>query len=369
MSHISLVCTECGMSHKADMHTLGCGKCGAPLDAEYESDARHTISWAGFEMPVPYHSDVPGVSMGEGDTPIVPLPRIAESLGTTDLFGKLEFMNPTGSFKDRGTATMLSVAIEHGVTEVVEDSSGNAGASVSAYSARADLEAHVFAPSTAPVAKLGQIRVYDAQTHAVPGPREASTDAAVQFQRANGLIYASHNLSPYFVEGTKTFAYEVAAQMSPMPDHIVIPVGNGSLLMGCWKGFSELIADGVLDTMPKLHAIQAEAVMPIAAEFQGSEWSPGKATLAGGIAVGSPPRKNQVLRALRGSGGVALAVSDESIVRWQKRLAASEGIFAEPTSAAAFAGIELLLRHGHIKRDETVLAAITGFGLKDALPE
>ena len=369
MSHISLVCTECGRSHRADMHALGCGECGAPLDVEYKPDAGHTIRWSGFDVPVPYHSHAPGVSMGEGDTPIVPLPGISESLGATDLFGKLEFMNPTGSFKDRGTATMLSVAAERGVTEVVEDSSGNAGASVSAYSARAGMKAHVFAPSTAPVAKLGQIRVYEARTHAVPGPREASTDAAVEFQRENGLVYASHNLSPYFVEGTKTFAYEVAAQMSPLPDHIVIPVGNGSLLMGCWKGFSELIADGTLDTMPRLHAIQAEAVMPIAAEFLGLEWSPGESTLAGGIAVGSPPRKNQVLRAVRESGGVVLAVSDDSIARWQKRLAASEGIFAEPTSAAAFAGIELLLQRGYIEKNETVLAAITGFGLKDALPE
>ncbi len=369
MSHIKLVCTECGAPHEADMDALGCSKCGAPLDVEYKPDACHTIRWAGFDMPVPYHSDSPAVSMGEGDTPIVPLTRISESLGTSDLFGKPEFMNPTGSFKDRGTAVMLSVALEQGVTEVVEDSSGNAGASVSAYSARAGIKAHVFAPSTAPVAKLGQIRVYEARTHAVPGPREASADAAVEFQRQNGLVYASHNLSPYFVEGTKTFAYEVAAQMSPLPDHIAIPVGNGSLLMGCWKGFSELIANGALDTMPKLHAIQAEAVMPIAAEFAGVEWSPGEATLAGGIAVGSPPRKNQVLRALRESGGIALAVPDESIVRWQKRLAASEGIFAEPTSAAALAGIELLLQHGHVKRNETVLAAITGFGLKDALPE
>ena len=130
-----------------------------------------------------------------------------------------------------------------------------------------------------------------------------------------------------------------------------------------------MIADGVLDSMPKLHAIQADAVMPIAAEFQGGEWSPGAPTLAGGIAVGSPPRKAQVLRAVRESGGSALAVSDERIVRWQKRLAASEGIFAEPTSAAAFAGIELLLRRGHIQRDEAVLAPVTGFGLKDALPE
>ena len=369
MSHISLVCSECGASSEANMLTLECAECGAPLDVEYAEPAAHTIPWAGFDMPIPYHSDKPRVSAGEGHTPIIPMPMAAKSLGLRSLFAKLEFMNPTGSFKDRGTATMMSVAVERGVTEVVEDSSGNAGASVSAYAARAGIEAHVFAPDSAPQAKLGQIRVYDARTHAVPGPREASSDAAVAFQRKNDLIYASHNLSPYFVEGTKTFAYEVAAQMSPAPLHIVIPVGNGSLLMGCWKGFSELIAAGVVDRMPRLYAIQAEAVMPIAAEFEGVQWSPGASTLAGGIAVGSPPRKAQVLRAIRDSGGAALAVSDASVVSWQKRLAASEGIFAEPTSAAAFAGLELMVQRGHIRSDEVTLAPITGFGLKDALPD
>ena len=121
--------------------------------------------------------------------------------------------------------------------------------------------------------------------------------------------------------------------------------------------------------MPKLHAIQSEAVMPIAAEFAGKEWNPGAATLAGGIAVGAPPRKKQVLRAIRESGGAALAVPDHSIVRWQKRLAASEGIFAEPTSAAALAGLELLLQRGLIAKDDMILVPVTGFGLKDALPE
>ncbi len=368
MSHIRLVCTECGVSHKADMLTLGCGECGGPLDVEYADPARHTVRWAGLDVPTPFHSDGPSVTMGEGHTPIVGMPKVGAALGSANLFGKLEFMNPTGSFKDRGTATMLSVAVEQGVTEVVEDSSGNAGASVAAYAARAGIHAHVFAPATAPAAKLGQIRVYEAETHAVPGPREASAAAAVEFQRSNGVVYASHNLSPYFVEGTKTFAYEVAAQMSPAPDHIVIPVGNGSLFMGCWKGYSELIAQGAVDSMPKLYAIQAEAVMPIAAEFTGERWSPGASTLAGGIAVGSPPRKGQVLRALRDSGGAALAVPDRSVSRWQRRLAASEGIFAEPTSAAAFAGLELLVRRGYIGRNDVVLAAVTGFGLKDTMP-
>lgn len=368
MSHIELVCVECGASREADMHALGCESCGSPLDVSYLDRNAHTMGFGGNRMPVPYHADSPTVTMGEGQTPLVELPSISQELGGLRVVAKLEFMNPTGSFKDRGTATMLSVAVEHGVDAVVEDSSGNAGASVSAYAARAGIAAHVFAPESAPKAKMGQIRVYDASTHPTPGPREASTEAAVDFQRQHGMVYASHNLSPYFVEGTKTFAYEVATEMGASPDHIVIPVGNGSLLLGAWKGYLELISQGAVPQMPKLHAIQAEAVMPLAAAFIGTDWRPGGTTVAGGIAVGSPPRLQQSLRAIRESGGTSLAVTDASIVAWQKRLASREGIFAEPTSAAAFAGLQLLVERGVVGKDEVALVPVTGFGLKDALP-
>ena len=368
MSHIALVCIECENQHDADMLTLHCVRCGSPLDVEYKDADRHSIEWHGVKMPVPFHSDSLAATMGEGHTPVVPLPRVSEALAARSVFGKLELMNPTGSFKDRGAATMLSVAVEQGVCEVVEDSSGNAGAAVAAYAARVGIEAHVFAPSNAPQAKMAQIQVYGAETHPVPGPREASTEAAIQYQREHGTVYASHNLSPFFLEGVKTFAYEVAAQMSPAPDHILIPVGNGSLLIGAWKGYKELLSACVVNGVPKLHAVQANAVRPIAAQFAGEQWTSGGSTVAGGISVGSPPRKNQVIRAISDTGGVAISVSDESILRWQVFLASSEGIFAEPTSAAALAGLEKLIGSGTIGQEETALVAITGFGLKDALP-
>ena len=368
MSHITLVCTECKDRHEADMLTLHCARCGSPLDVEYKDDNLHLMECYGFKMPVPFHSDSPAATMGEGHTPIVPLPRVSKALGPPSVFGKLEMMNPTGSFKDRGAATMLSVAVEQGVREVVEDSSGNAGAAVAAYAARVGIKAHIFAPANAPKAKMTQIQVYGAETHPVPGPREASTEAAMQHQREHGTVYASHNLSPYFLEGAKTFAYEVAAQMSPGPDHIVIPVGNGGLLIGAWKGYRELLIGGVVSRTPNLHAIQAEAVKPIAAQFAGEQWTAGGSTVAGGISVGAPPRKSQVLRAIADTNGSAVAVSDESILRWQTFLASSEGIFAELTSAAALSGLETLIGGGTIGTDETVLVAITGFGLKDTLP-
>ncbi len=376
LSHFDLRCTECGSTHQADMATLECTRCGAPLDVHY-ADVKdgfqgvQPAGWQGPPIPTPLHDDSATVSIGEGGTPTVPLPALGFELGLSRLYAKLEFVGPTGSFKDRGTGAMISVARELGVTELVEDSSGNAGASVSAYAARAGIKAHIFAPFTAPRAKLQQIRAYGAETHSIDGPREAATDAAVDFYKANGLVYASHNLSPYFIEGTKTFAYEVAHQFpGRLPDHIVMPVGNGSLFIGAWKGFRELIEAGHVSSMPRLHAIQADAVMPLAAAFQGNAWTPdpSRKTIAGGISVGAPPRLNQALKVLNDTGGTALAVSDNDIVIWHGLVARREGLYVEPTSAAAFAGLEKLVEQGLIGTDEIVLVPITGSGLKDAPP-
>ena len=376
MSHYSLHCTLCHASHKADMTTLRCRECGAPLEVWYDkrapgSPGPQPPNWAGPPILLPIHDVKTFVSLGEGNTPCVELPSLGRQLGLRHLYGKLESLNPTGSFKDRGTAIMLSVAREHGVTEIVEDSSGNAGASVAAYAARAGVTAHIFAPESAPPAKMQQIRVYGAECHSIKGPREAATEAAMAYYTEHGLAYASHNLSPYFIEGTRTFAYEVARQMADrLPDHIVMPVGNGSLFIGAWKGFEELEDAGLVSAMPRFHCIQARAVMPVVAAYNGDDWAleVGARTIAGGISVGDPPRKQQALEVLRASKGVALAVEDEEILRWQRLLAVKEGIYAEPTAATAFAGLERLVNRGEVKTDDSVLVPVTGFGLKDAPP-
>ena len=370
MSHFSLQCVECAARYAPDMARLACAQCAAPLDVAYARDAASLDA-----PPAPLHHPARAVTLGEGDTPSVPLPSLAARLGVSALYAKLEFMNPTGSFKDRGTAVMMSAAAEMGAREVVEDSSGNAGASVAAYAARAGVKAHIFAPASAPAAKLGQIAVYGATAHLIEGSREDVTAAAVDFARQSELVYASHNLSPYFLEGTKTFAYEIARRFGgDMPTHIVIPVGNGSLLIGAHKGFAELQRAGVIDASPRLHAIQARAVMPLAAEFAGNAPAPAagaavSTTIAGGIAVANPPRLRQSLRALRDTGGSAIAVSDAHIRRWHALLAREEGIFAEPTSAAAFAGLDALIAQGAISPSESALLPVTGFGLKDNFPK
>ena len=375
MSHAWLRCTACARRHDADVRTLRCRSCRAPLEVEYGGAGTRSgvqpPGWSGPEVPLPLHSPDALIALGEGGTPAVELAALGELVGLKRLYGKLEFLNPTGSFKDRGTAVMLAAAREQGVAEIVEDSSGNAGASVAAYAARAGIRAHIFAPADAPEAKLRQIRVYGAETHTVPGPREAATEAALDFCRETGKVYASHSLSPYFTEGTKLFAYEVTRQFPDGPPrHVVLPVGNGSLLIGAWTGFRELKRRGVIEWVPRLHCVQSEAFMPIVAALNGAPTTLREAgrTIAGGISVAAPVRREQMLGVLRSSKGAGVAVDDRSIARWQTLLAEREGIYAEPTSAAAFAGLERLVDAGIIGRDDLTLVPVTGFGLKDAAP-
>ena len=242
---------------------------------------------------------------------------------------------------------------------------------MSAYAARAGIKSHIFVPADAPEAKLRQIRAYGAEVHPVEGPREAVTEAAIAYARQRGLVYASHMLSPYFAEGTKAFAYEVARQFEgTAPDHLVFPVGNGSLLIGAFNGFNELLASRRIEKIPRLHCVQSRNVMPLVAAFNGEAWSPESATktVAGGISIAAPSRQWQILEILRLTGGSAVAVEESSILRMQKDLAEEEGIFAEPTSAAAFAGLEALVDQGVIQEADTVLVPVTGFGLKDEPP-
>jgi len=363
MTEPTLRCAGCTISLCADMTTLTCLDCESPLEVDYPG---HDYASAIPPMPV-LSQYLESATLGEGNTPIVNLPAVAARLGIRSLDAKLEYINPTGSFKDRGTAVVIAAAKRHGVSEVVEDSSGNAGASVSAYAARAGMKAHIFAPSSAPQAKLRQIVAYGAQVHSIPGPREATTAAAVAYATEHSLVYASHVLSPYFVEGTKLFAYEIFHQSGEtMPKHIVMPVGNGSLLLGALKGFSELKRGGHIADIPRLHAVQARNVMPIVAAFQGiSDAPPVETTVAGGIAVGAPARLEEIVTAIKTTDGTATAIDEGNILTWRDTLAQTEGIYGEPTSAAAFAGLAQLVQQGIIQPNERVLVPITGFGLKD----
>ena len=369
-----LACALCAAACQ-DSETTSCPHCGGPTVLAYEalagrqSPSRGAGLWR-YHAWLPITSVAQIVTLGEGGTPVVRLNRWARRIGLDEVYAKLEFAGPTGSFKDRGSTVVVSHAVAAGATHLVEDSSGNAGASMAAYAARAGIACTVFAPAAAPPSKLRQIAAYDARVVAVEGSREDVAAAAVAAGREAGAYYAGHNANPYFVEGTKTFAFELVETFGRQgPDHVVMPVGGGSLLWGCALGFAQLQEAGLADRRPSLHAVQATGCMPLVAAYEQGATGPiavqRTPTVAGGITIEHPARGELILRSLRETGGSAVAADDSEILRAQRDLAALEGIYAEPTSAAAFAGLTHLAASGAIKASESVVVAVTGTGLKD----
>jgi threonine synthase len=308
------------------------------------------------------------VSMGEGLTPLVP-----GMLGGQRVHFKLEYLAPSGSFKDRGTSVLISALKHWGVTRAADDSSGNAGASFAAYAACAGIAAEVFTPAHASPAKLAQIEVFGAKLNRIEGVRERATEALEAATRT-GLTYASHAWSPLTLEGTKTVAYEIWEQLSGrmaargaavagdgVPDHFVCPIGQGSLFLGAYRGFKDLGAAGVIARLPKLIGVQSEGCPPIVEALTRGLDSAApiekRASVAEGIMLATPIRAREILRAIRETGGTAVAVAEEEILSARAALA-RVGLFVEPTSAVVAAA---LLR---IRLQGTVVAALTGSGLK-----
>ena len=358
-----LRCIDCSTLQGPSVKDLYCADCGGLFAVEYQE------SPDGMQPRMPMDDPSMANSLGEGDTPLVLMEKTGDALGLDSLWAKLEFMAPTGSFKDRGSVILTSMGIELGVTEFIEDSSGNAGASLSAYAAAAGLTAHVFAPASAASGKLDQIQIFGASLHKIEGARQAATDAAEKFVKERGLVYMSHNLSPYFSEGMKAASYEIVEVLGGDIDHVVLPAGNGSLLIGMVRGYRELLEAGIVSSIPRFHAVQAEAVPPLVAALNGEEWSQDdvKPTNASGIAVSKPPRLAEMIEVIKSTNGTGTTVSEDSLTEWQERLASAEGIFAEMTSAGAFAGLEKLIESGEISSDSNVCVPITGSGLKEPL--
>lgn len=300
---------------------------------------------------------------------------------------KLDYLLPSGSFKDRGSAVMINRLRELGVTEIVEDSSGNAGASVATYAARNELRCTLYVPADASPGKLAQMAQAGATLVAVEGPREKAAEAAHRAVEAargaagaagaawavmatGAAYYAGHNLNPYFIAGLKTWAYEVFEQLGgKAPDDCVVPVGGGSLLVGAHQGFADLVAAGLIGRPPRLWAVQSEACPPVvrAVELGLNDLPPveRRPTVAEGIALTRPPRGRAVLAAIKATGGGAIAVAESDILPAARRLAGL-GFFVEPTSAAAWLGYERLAGEGRFDEGATVVVALTGSGLKYA---
>ena len=302
------------------------------------------------------------VSLGEGFTPLLPIDWKGHRIHV-----KPEWFNPTSSFKDRGVSVMISHLAGQGAGHVLEDSSGNGGSSVAAYSAAAGIKATIIVPEATSAAKILQARAFGAEVDLVAGTRDEVSDEAVR--RSAQVPYASHNWHPMFLQGTKTIGYEMWEQLGfRAPDNVVLVAGAGSNILGCDLAFSELLAAGRIDHLPRLLVAQPEHWATIADTVNGVDSAtrgPRRPTIAQGASIAHPIRLIETVAAIRRSHGAALAVSEDRIAAAVRDLAA-RGLYAEPTSAVAAAALEHYLGDGTIGPDDTTVLILTGSGLKAA---
>jgi len=361
-----LICTDCATEYPLDQPRWRC-RCGGALDIRSGvglgsnlSSLSESTLWR-YRQSIPVRNVSNIVSLGEGMTPIIPV-----RVGTRSVLVKQEQLMPTGSFKDRGASVLVSKAKELGIKRVILDSSGNAGCAVAAYCARAGIQCKVFVPADTNPAKLIQITAYGAKVVKIRGSREDTAAAALEAARRT--YYASHYWNPFFFQGTKTLAFEVWEQLGGRaPDALVLPVGNGTLVLGAYIGFSELHRDRLIKRLPKIVAVQVRNCAPLVKAFhENFQIIPvvkKKMTLAEGIAINAPIRGRQIIQAVHSTGGTFLAVTEEEISA-ALRAMLRQGFYIEPTAAVAIAGTTRYLPTA--RTGETIVTVFTGHGLKSA---
>lgn len=301
------------------------------------------------------------VTLGEGRTPL-----ITRTFDGIDVGLKVESMNPTGSFKDRGVSVMVTAVRHQGIDRVLEDSSGNGGSSVAAYCAAAGIEANILVPAATSSNKIIQSRLHGANIELVSATRQAVADEAVR--RAETCFYASHNWHPYFLQGIKLIAYEIWEDLGfRAPTAVLVPAGAGSLVLGCAIGFGELHRAGAIDRLPRILVSQPRNCCPLVTAMEQARqevleqsWS---TTAAEGTAIAKPVRDREVLQAIRSSGGAAVAVPEDELLPAVGELARL-GLFVEPTSAQVLPALRRLRTAGVIDTADTIIAVLTGSGLK-----
>lgn len=380
LTHLS--CSRCGLQHEASRLQSVCRHCGAPLLAAYDlATARATLApaalskrpftlWRYREL-LPLVDDACCVTLGEGGTPLLSLPRLGQQLGLTRLLGKLEGSNPTGCFKDRGMAVAVSKALELGAPALVVPSAGNAGGALAAYAARAGLPAHVVLPADAPPANIAEAQATGARIHLVDGLIDEAGRQATALA-ADGQAFNLATLrEPYRLEGKKTMGYELAEQLGwCLPDVIIYPTGGGTGLIGMVKAFDELEHMGWIQAgqRPRMVSVQAEGCAPIVKAFdQGHQesqpWT-NASTAAAGLRVPHALGDFLILRAIRDTLGTALAVSDDEMRSAQHQLATAEGIWVGLEGAATVAAVRQLRKSGWLGGEEQVVLFLTSSGLK-----
>jgi threonine synthase len=363
---MNVFCPECGVQEKLTPQRWRCD-CGAAWEPVERTDfdpalidaADFTIWRYGRLFGLEF--ETPLARLGAGWTPLLPV-----LLSGREVLVKPEYMAPTSSFKDRGTAVMINVLAHQGVAHVADDSSGNAGASVAAYAARAGMRAEIYVPAYASPAKQAQIAIYGADVKPIPGPRGNAKFAA--FEAAErGIALASHGYHPAFLVGQQSVAWEMWEQLGvESPDWYVVPVGQGLHLLGTWLGFRRLLAAGLVDKLPRLVAVQPAKLAPLCKAFAaGLETVPAveptTPSVAEGLAIAEPVRGRRLLQAIRETDGTCVVVDDEAILDAQRELA-HHGLFVEPTSATVAAALDTVRQFAEF--GDTIVLPLTGSGLK-----
>lgn len=367
---MNYICHDCKTKYPLESNKWKC-ECGGLLNLEYKkkaidfsdtSKSRNHSLWKYIDsLPFEKEDVWQDITLGEGGTPLI---KISENV-----YAKAEYYMPTLSFKDRGAVALIAMAKKLGARRVVADSSGNAGTAIAAYGARAGIQCDIFVPESTSDKKLKQIAAHGATIHRIPGFREDAAKAAITMVEETNLFYASHIYNPIFWEGTKTYVFEVFEELNGnMPDAFIVPVGNGTLLMGAYIAFCELMTlHKQITKMPKILAVQAEACAPIYKAFtEGKhtvEPARNNGTLAEGIAIRAPARGEEILKAIYATNGDIITVSEESIIQARKELA-SKGIYVEITSAVNYAGYLSYVKKYPELREKQVVFPLCGAGLK-----
>lgn len=378
---LDLVCGACNETHNAGaLHNL-CLACGKPLLVRYDLEAasqaltqemlasRGPTLWRYREM-LPMQDEANIITLGEGGTPLVHARRLGATLGVKELYIKDESVNPTGSFKARGLCLAVSRAKELGATALAIPSAGNAAGAMAAYAAKAGIPAYVFMPQDTPSAFIVECCAHGAHVELVDGLITDCGKIVANRKEQEGWFDVSTLKEPYRVEGKKTMGYELAEQFGwSLPDVVLYPAGGGTGLIGMWKAFEEMQKLGwIASRRPRMVAVQAAGCQPIVRAFdqgldEAPEWENAH-TLASGLRVPRAAGDFLMLRAIRASGGCAIAVPDEAMVEGVREIGTTEGIFAAPEGGAVFAALKTLLDDGVVSRSERIVLFNTGSGHK-----
>ena len=378
----SLKCPVCSKAYPPESDTFTCEECNAPTvvamntacAAPFEPSDEPSM-WRYFDL-LPLSDRASIVSQGEGRTPLIDSPRLADRLGVGRLLLKNETVNPTGSFKDRQISVGISKARESGAHTLAVVSSGNVAAAAASYSAIAGMKCKIFAPYNAPEEKLVQARMYGATFFRVDTLSSSRIFELVREacpQKDWRLLSTAGLFNPYQVEGGKTIAYELSEQCAPMPDWVIAPVGGGGLIGALWRGFNELISLGKLNRPPAIVGVQSSLCTPLVDAIE-KDLSPAEVvaspvevgdTIAGAIADDILFDAYTALPAIRETGGRAVSITDEEMLEAEKLLARTTGVFAEPASASTIAALEKLRQSNAIGGGDSVCCIITGSGFKD----